>query len=93
MFIITLKDNEDNGAYAIVDEFSGDKILVLFEEEDDAKRYAMLLEDNDYCEDELNVTEVPEEIAIKTCKRFKHKYTIITQDDIVVPPKKINAET
>ena len=35
MFILTIDGKEDRGAYSVENE-SGDKILYLFEEEDDA---------------------------------------------------------
>ena len=41
MFILTVKENKD-GAYAVEDRF-GHKVLFLFEQEDDAERYAMML--------------------------------------------------
>ena len=43
MFILTISGREDEGAYSVTDE-DGDKILYIFEEEDDATRFAILLE-------------------------------------------------
>ena len=43
MYLLTLRDKKDEGAYAVQDD-DGDKVLFLFEEEDDATRYAMMLE-------------------------------------------------
>ena len=34
----------------------------------------------------MNVLEVEDEIMIKTCEMHDHRYTIITTDDIVIPP-------
>ena len=86
MFLLTLKDKKDDGAYAVQDQY-GHKVLFLFEEEDDATRYAMMIEDQD--EKEMDVVEVDAELAIKTCKIYNYKYSIITQDDIVIPPKNV----
>ena len=36
MFVLTLKDQQDDGAYAVQDKH-GHKVLFLFEEEDDAE--------------------------------------------------------
>jgi len=47
MYILTLKDNESEGAYAVENKH-GEKILYLFEEEDDAVRYCSMLEDYQY---------------------------------------------
>ena len=89
MFLLTLKDENADGAYAVQDKY-GHKVLFLFEEEDDAERYAMLLEEND--EAEMNVVEVDDDRAIKTCKLYNYKYAVITQNDIVIPPKNDNLQ-
>jgi hypothetical protein len=87
MFLLTLKDKKDEGAYAVQDQY-GHKVLFLFEEEDDATRYALMLEDQE--ETEMDVVEVDDELAIKTCKYHNYKYTVITPDDIVIPPKNVS---
>ncbi len=84
MFLLTLRDSKDEGAYAVEDRH-GHKVLFLFEEEDDAVRYAMMLEDQD--EKPMDVIEVDDELALKTCRVYSYKYAIITPDDIVIPPK------
>ena len=84
MFLLTLKDRKDDGAYAVQNKY-GDKVLFLFEEEDDATRYAMMLEEED--EAEMDVVEVDGALAIKTCKLYNYKYAIVTPNDIVIPPK------
>ena len=86
MFLLTLKDRKDDGAYAVQDKY-GDKVLFLFEEEDDAMRYAMVLEEEPQYEKEMEIVEVDDELAIKTCKMYNYKYTVITPNDIVIPPK------
>jgi hypothetical protein len=86
MFLLTLKDRKDDGAYAVQDQY-GHKVLFLFEEEDDATRYALMLEDQE--DAEMDVVEVDAELAIKTCKIYNYKYSIITPDDIVIPPKNV----
>ena len=89
MFLLTLKDRKDDGAYAVQDKY-GDKVLFLFEQEDDASRYAMMLEDDEMYEKPMMVVEVDSELAINTCKRYNYKYTVITPDDFVIPPKNDN---
>jgi hypothetical protein len=84
MFLLTLKDRKDDGAYAVQDKY-GEKVLFLFEEEDDATRYALMLEDQE--ETKMDVVEVDDELAIKTCKLYNYRYAVITPDDIVIPPK------
>ena len=87
MYLLTLKESKDEGAYAVQDKY-GDKVLFLFEEEDDAVRYAMMLHEEE--DADMDVVEVDDELAIKTCKIHSYKYTVITSDDIVIPPKNDN---
>ena len=87
MFLLTLKDRKDDGAYAVQNK-RGEKVLVLFEEEDDATRYAMMIEEeDDEDETEMEVVEVDGALAIRTCKLYNYKYAVITPNDIVIPPK------
>lgn len=87
MFLLTLKDRKDDGAYAVQDQY-GHKVLFLFEEEDDATRYALMLEDQE--DTQMDVVEVDDELAIKTCKMYNYRYAVITPDDIVIPPKNVS---
>jgi hypothetical protein len=84
MYLVTLDGKEDEGAYAAVDEF-GDHILYIFEERDDAVRFAMLLEEDDY--PKMDVVEVEEKVAIKACEIHGYEYRIFTPNDIVIPPQ------
>ena len=87
MYLLTLKDQRDDGAYAVPDSY-GEKVLFLFEEEDDATRYALMLESRENEEErEMDIVEVDDELAIKTCKLHNYKYAIITPNDIIIPPK------
>jgi hypothetical protein len=47
MFILTINGRETEGAYSVTDD-DGEQILYLFQEEDDATRYAMMLEEDEY---------------------------------------------
>lgn len=84
MFILTINGKEDEGAYSVQNE-DGEQILYLFEEEDDATRYAMMLEEEDF--PEMNVLEVEDEMMINICEAHGYEYTVITANDIVIPPK------
>ena len=57
----------------------------MFQGEDDAMRYAMMLEDEG--SPEMHVIEVEDEVMVKTCEFHDYAYTIITPDDVVIPPK------
>ena len=87
MLILTVAGKEKEGAYSVPDE-EGDQILYLFQDEDDAVRYAMMLEDKDY--PEMHVLEVEDEVMIKTCHVHRYNYTVITPNDIVIPPAEKN---
>ena len=84
MYVLTLKDKDQEGAYAVHNKY-GEKVLFLFSHEDDAERYAMQLEDDD--NSPMSVIEVDDALAIITCKRYNYKYAVITPNDIVIPPK------
>ena len=83
MFILTVDGKESDGAYSVKND-DGDHILYIFEEEDDAERYVMMLEEQDY--PEMNILEVEDRLMIKTCESHGYNYTVITSDDIVIPP-------
>ena len=85
MYLLTLNRRKNDGAYAVQDS-DGDKVLFLFEEEDDAVRYAMMLEDNLEQEKNMQVIEVEDDLAIKTCSMYNYKYAVVTPDDLVIPP-------
>ena len=83
MYIITIKGKEKDGAYSVIDQ-DDDQVLYIFQNQDDATRYALQLEDIDY--PKMKVVEIEDDIMIKTCELHGHKYAIITPDDIIVPP-------
>ena len=87
MFLLTIKEKKDEGAYAVEDR-DGDKVLFLFEKKDDADRYAMLLEAQE--DSQMDVIDVNSDLAIKTCRMYNYKYTVITPNDFVIPPKNDN---
>ena len=83
MFILTIEGKETEGAYSVTGD-DGEQVLYLFEDEDDAIRYALLLEDQDY--PEMHVIEVDGKVVIKTCEKHDYRYSVITKNDIVIPP-------
>ena len=91
MYLLTIKEKKDDGAYAVQDKF-GDKVLFLFQQEDDADRYALMLNEDDKYLKEMEVIEVDDELAIKTCMRYNYKYSIITPNDFVIPPTNDNVQ-
>ena len=84
MYLLTLKDSPDDGAYAVQDRY-GEKVLFLFQEQDDALRYALQLEDQE--DSKMDIIEVDDFLAVSTCKKHRYKYSIITSNDIIIPPR------
>jgi len=84
MYLLSLKGDEQDGAYAVLNKY-GEKVLFLFQKEDDAERYAMQLETEEG--KKMDVIEVDDNLAITTCRRYNYQYTVITPNDIVIPPK------
>lgn len=83
MFLLTEKDKKEEGAYAVKDR-RGNKVLFIFEEEDDAVRYAQQLEEDHGVA--MSTIEIEEDLAIKACELYNYKYSVITSQDIVIPP-------
>ena len=83
MYILTVHGKENEGAYSVQDD-DGEHILYLFEDEDDALRYAMMLEDTG--SPEMHVIEVEDAVMIKPGEVHDYKYVIITPNDVVIPP-------
>jgi|TARA_Y100000361_G_C11009936_1_gene263805 hypothetical protein len=84
MFILTIAGTKEEGAYSVADE-DGERALYLFEDEDDAARFAGLLEAEDY--PEMDVVEVEDEVAINTCNVYNYRYVIISPEEFVIPPR------
>ena len=91
MYLLSLKGDPHDGAYAVLNKY-GEKVLFLFQKEDDAERYALMLEDNELYEKPMQVIEIDEELALKTCMVYNYKYAVITPEDIVIPPKDDNIQ-
>ena len=83
MHVITVKGMKDDGAYAVINPY-GEKVVFMFQEKDDATRYAMLLEEQG--DPEMEVIPIPDHVAIGACEKSGTKYTVISKDDIVIPP-------
>ena len=87
MFLLASKNSSQQGAYAVENQ-NGENVLFFFEEEDDADRYAMLLQAQE--DRSLSVIEIEEALAIRTCKMYNYRYAVIKPEDIVIPPNKLD---
>jgi hypothetical protein len=86
MFLITINGRETDGAYSVENK-NGKRVILFFEHEDDAIRYAMMLEESGM--PETHIIEYEDDILIKTCEVTGNLYTVVTPNDIVIPPKNI----
>ena len=83
MFIVTLEDQPE-GVYSVFDE-DLDRVIPIFQDEDDAERYLyMLEEDEDY--PPMQVVEIDHHVIITACQERGQKFSIITPDDLLIPP-------
>lgn len=82
--MLASNDKNNSGAFAIEDE-SGKKIIYFFEDEDDAQRYLGLLEADDY--PSMQVIEIDDELAFKSCKSYNYNYQVIKPDEFLMPPR------
>ncbi|AOV58655.1 hypothetical protein T040910_151 [Synechococcus phage S-CAM3] len=83
-YILTLTDHPE-GVFSLIDRMSGDQIIPIFENQDDAERYALQLID-DEAGPELQLVEIEKELIIAACEQRNHRYAIITVDDFIIPP-------
>ena len=91
MYLLIVIGKEKEGAFSLTDD-DGDQVLYIFEEEDDAIRYGLMLEEENGFP-EMKVLEIDDDLMIKTCEIHGHRYTIITPNDIVIPPSDITYDT
>ena len=84
MYILSADIDGDAGAFAVDDDY-GLKVVYFFEEYDDAYRYLVLLEAEDY--PSMKVVEIENDVAIKACEVYNHRYVVIKPDDVVIPPR------
>lgn len=83
MYILCLKGKEDEGAYAMANN-RGDKVLLMFEEEDDADRYIGMLEAEDFAP--LIAVEVDPDAMIEMCEKTGYDFLIVTPEELIIPP-------
>ncbi len=75
-------DNE--GIYTL--EIEGDNIIVAFEQEDDAIRYAGLLEAQDFLSP--TVERIDKQDLEEFCREANYDLNIVPTDALLVPPEK-----
>jgi len=83
MYILCLKGKETEGAYA-VSNGKNERTLLLFAQLEDAERFAILLEADDF--PSMSPVEVDSESMIEMCDSTGYKYTVVAQDELIIPP-------
>ena len=83
MFVLT--DQKTGGVYAVRDDNTVDRVVQIFVDKDDAVRYYEMLKDNDYPR-KLRIKFMEEDDVKFSCKNYGYKFSVITPDDIVIPP-------
>ena len=73
MFILCLEGKENEGAYALQNKDS-ERVLLLFEEPEDAERFGVLLEADD------------SESMIEMCEKSGYNYTVVSPNELIIPP-------
>lgn len=82
MFI--LSDLTSGGIYSTTDTLN-QKVVHIFEEQEDAERYVTQLIADDYSEN-LEIIEVAQEVVAMNCNTYGYHYSIVSKDDLVIPP-------
>jgi len=85
VWVLLFNANTDNeGIYTL--EIDGDNIVVAFEEEDDAIRYAGLLEAQDFLSP--TVESIDSEDLEAFCREADYDLNIVPTEGLLVPPEK-----
>ena len=89
MFVLTLESHVD-GVYSVYDE-EDNKIIPIFQLEDDTDRYLSMLEEiTEY--PAMRVVEMDDHVIIGACQERGQKFSIITPDDFLIPPDSLTKE-
>ena len=82
MYLLTKEEGSlESGVYASVDD-DGEAIVQFFVSKDDAIMYNTMLEAIDQ---EINVTEVDDEMVDKFCGALGHAYSVVDEGEFVIP--------
>ncbi len=83
-YVLSLVDQPE-GVFSLIDASTGERIIPIFEEQDDAERYAIQLIEL-RSGPTLQIIEIEKELIVAACEEKKHGYAIITVDDFIIPP-------
>ena len=83
MFVLALADQPD-GVYSVYDE-EDKKVIPIFQLKDDADRYLLQLQEN-VSYPKIEVVEMEDHVIIDACQQRGQPFTVITPDDLLIPP-------
>jgi len=83
MYIVTLQDKPE-GVFSVYDG-QDNRVVPIFQEEDDADRYLGMIEDlGDY--PVMEILEIDGQDMINACQQRGQRFLIVTPDDFLIPP-------
>ena len=82
MFVLTIA-NHPEGVFSVFDEEER-RVIPIWTQIDDAERYLMMIEEEDY--PDMQVVEMEDHVIIGACQDRGQSFSIITPDDFLIPP-------
>ena len=82
MFILTIEDHPE-GVFSLHDD-DENRIVPIWTKNDDAQRYLMMIQEEDY--PPMQVVEMEDHVIIGACQDRGQRFSIITPDDFLIPP-------
>ena len=82
MFVLTVVDHPE-GVFSLHDD-DENRVIPIWTEVDDANRYLMMIQEEDY--PDMQVVEMEDHVIIDACQQRGQKFSIITPDDFIIPP-------
>ena len=82
MFVLTIA-NQPEGVFSLHDD-DENRVIPIWTEIDDANRYLMMIEEEEY--PPMQVVEMEDHVIIGACQDRGQRFSIITPDDFLIPP-------
>ena len=82
MFVLTIA-NQPEGVFSLHDD-DENRVIPIWTEVDDANRYLMMIQEEDY--PDMQVVEMEDHVIIGACQDRGQRFSIITPDDFLIPP-------
>ena len=82
MFVLTIADHPE-GVFSVFDAEER-RVIPIWTQIDDAERYLMMIQEEDY--PDMQVVEMEDHVIIGACQDRGQRFSIITPDDFLIPP-------